>query len=181
MFDYKINNDISLKPLRFKDSLEFYNLVDRNRAYLKEWLTWVDKVKEVSDSKEFIKFTLKQAHDDMGFQAAIWYKGQLAGIIGFYSYNHENREASIGYWIGEEFSGKGIMSRATIAIINYGFSEMNLNRIEIRCAEYNVASQNIPKKLGFTQEGLLREIQLLKGEFVNQYVFGLLAKEWSVS
>lgn len=180
MFEYKINNDISLKPLRFKDATDFYNLINRNRDYLKEWLTWVDKVKEVNDSREFIKFTLKQAQDDMGFQAAIWYKGSLAGVIGFYNYNHENREASIGYWIGEEFRGKGIMSRTTKAIVNYGFTEMNLNRIEIRCAEYNLASQSIPKKLGFTQEGFLREIQLLRGEFINQYVYGLLAKEWSM-
>lgn len=51
--------------------------------YLREWLPWVDFTKTISDSKQFIEGTMKQFCNNNGFQAGIWYKGELAGVIDY--------------------------------------------------------------------------------------------------
>ena len=63
------------------------------------------------------------------------------------------------------------------AVIAYCFKQMDLNRIELRCASENMPSQRMAKRLGFTWEGMLRQAELLDGEFVDHFVYSLLRQE----
>ena len=64
------------------------------------------------------------------------------------------------------------------ALINFGFSELNLNRIQIKCAPENVKSNNIPKRLGFSFEGVERDSEFVKdGVFRDANVWSLLKRE----
>ncbi len=89
-----------------------------------------------------------------------------------------NRKAMIGYWVGQEFRGRGFAKRATRAVCDYAFRERNLNRIEIRCATGNTASQAVPIALGFQREGVLRANEWLYDHFVDHIVFSTLATDW---
>lgn len=89
-----------------------------------------------------------------------------------------NAKTSIGYWLGAEFEGRGIMVRSCRALIDYLFKELKLNRVEIRTAPGNKKSQAIPKKLGFTEEGTIREYEKLYTQFVDHVVYSMLAKDW---
>ncbi len=60
-------------------------------------------------------------------------------------------QKSIGYWIDEKSSGKGLVTKAEERLTQFAFKEWKLNRIEIRCSPDNIASQMIPKKLGFKE------------------------------
>jgi ribosomal-protein-serine acetyltransferase len=71
------------------------------------------------------------------------------------------------------------MTKCTQYLINYCFEELNLNRVEIRTAVNNVKSQNIPKKLGFQQEGMIRQAEKLNGQYSDSYVFSLLKSEFT--
>nr|WP_325981510.1 GNAT family protein [Staphylococcus equorum] len=71
------------------------------------------------------------------------------------------------------------MTKCTKFLIDYCFNEINLNRIEIQTATKNIKSQKIPRKLGFKQEGILREDEKLNGKFVDSYVFSLLKSEYN--
>lgn len=64
-------------------------------------------------------------------------------------------------------------------MIDFAFNEWNLNRVEIRCATGNTASQSIPKALGFEEEGLLRENEWLYDHFVDHVVFSMLKRNWA--
>jgi ribosomal-protein-serine acetyltransferase len=177
MFKFVIDDEIYLMLIRERDAEELFNLVDSSREYLREWLPWVDGTKDVDTSREFISAAKKQFAEGKGFQAGIWYKEKLVGIIGFHGISMNNRNSSIGYWLHNDYQGNGIMTRACEAAVNYGFGELQLNRIEIRCAEGNYKSRAIPERLGFVREGIAREAEWLYDHFVNHIVYSKLESD----
>lgn len=178
MFKYIIDQDTEIKMLDINNAEELYNLTNACRGYLREWLPWIDGTKKVEDSKAFIEMTKKQFAENNGFQAGIWYKKNLAGVIGYHSVDWTNKSVSIGYWLGEEYQGKGIMTKAAKAFVEYALTELHLNRVEIRCAENNHKSRAIPERLEFTNEGILRETEWLYDHYVDHIVYGMLARDW---
>ncbi|MBD8026210.1 GNAT family N-acetyltransferase [Ureibacillus sp. Re31] len=174
MFKCKLNDELEIRLLEIRHAEELYHLTNQSRTYLREWLPWVDFTKDVDDSKAFIESTLKQFGNNDGFQAGIWYKGNLAGVIGLHHINWVNKSTSIGYWLGEGFQGKGIMTTACKAVIDYCFNELNLKRIEIRVATDNHKSLAIPERLGFEREGCLRSVEWLYDHYVDHVVFGFI-------
>ena len=143
-----------------------------------EWLPWLDGNTTVDDSRAFIIHAKEQHFSNMGFQAGVWYEQKLAGIAGFHPIDWQNRIAMIGYWLGEEYEGKGIMTESCKLLINYAFDEYDLNRIEIRCASGNSRSCAIPERLGFTKEGIIRDGEWLYDHFVDLFLYSMLAPRW---
>jgi ribosomal-protein-serine acetyltransferase len=174
MFKYTINKDTELRLLEKRHAEKLFLLTDQSRESLRKWLPWIDLTKTINNSKDFINGTLKQFSNNDGFQAGIWYKEELAGVVGLHSINWSNKSTSIGYWLGEGFQGKGLMTEACKAVIDYCFNELNLNRIEIRVATENRRSLAIPERLGFQKEGCLRGAEWLYDKYVDHYVFGLI-------
>jgi ribosomal-protein-serine acetyltransferase len=179
MFKYIIDEDIELRLLKINDAEELFQLVDLCREHLRKWLPWIDATKSSDDTKVFIKSTMKQFAANNGFQAGIWYKGQVAGVIGYHGMDFSHKSTSIGYWLSEKYVGKGIMTKACKALVDYALIDLGLNRVEIRCAENNHKSRAIPERLGFTNEGMIREAEWLYDHYVSHYVYGMLAKEWN--
>ncbi|RFU66815.1 GNAT family N-acetyltransferase [Bacillus sp. V59.32b] len=183
MFLHHIDQDLSLRLLNEKDAEELYRLIDGSRDHLREWLGWVDYIQDVNDSGEFIHDHLNGVIETGGFlkSAGILYKGSIAGIINYNDIHKQYKIGVIGYWLGEPFQGKGIMTRACKEFVNYGFTELGLNRIEIRAAPENKKSKAIPEKLGFTKEGQIRQAERLYDHYVDHVVYGMLANEWRLS
>lgn len=180
MFSYKINTELSLKILEKNNAEELFELIDSNRSYLREWLGWLDKMKEVEDAQSFINDTRKQFAGNNGFKAGIWYKGKLVGIIGLHEIDWEDKKTEIGCWLDQNHQGKGLVSKSCRHILNYCFEELELNKVEIHCAEQNFKSRAVPERLGFTKEGIIREAQLLYDHFVNHVIYGMLKTEWDL-
>lgn len=178
MFKFVVDDSVVLKLLETRDADQLFELTDSDSSYLKEWLPWVDGTKSAEDTKSFIEMTKKQFASNNGFQAGIWYKGSIAGVVGFHGMNWANRSTSVGYWLGERYQGKGIMTKSCKAFVEYSFRELNLNRVEIRCAEKNLRSRAIPERLDFIKEGMIREAEWLYDHFVDHVVYGVLAREW---
>jgi ribosomal-protein-serine acetyltransferase len=178
MFSHDIGPDLVLRLLEERHSDQLFALTDKNRAYLREWLPWVDSTTSPDDTRGFIRHTLQQLAENDGFQAGIWFRGQLVGVIGFHGINWNNKKTEIGYWLSADFQGQGIMTLCCGALVQYAFEELGLNRVEIRCATGNAKSCAIPERLGFTREGVAREAEWLYDRFVDQAVYGMLAREW---
>ena len=83
----------------------------------------------------------------------------------------------MGYWLDKEAQGTGLMTRSCSALLEHAFAELDLNRVEIRCAVDNARSRAIPERLGFRLEGQLRQAEWLYDRFVDHAVYGLLARE----
>lgn len=178
MFAYHLTDDAELRLLEDRHTRELFELTDRNRQYLRQWLPWLDSAQTMDDTRHFIKDALQQFAANEGFQAGIWYRAALAGVIGYHKIDWFNRQVEISYWLGAEFQGKGLMTEACRALIDHAFRELRLNRVTIRCAIGNTRSCAIPERLGFTREGVIAQGEWLYDHYVDLVVYGLLASEW---
>jgi ribosomal-protein-serine acetyltransferase len=178
MFYMTVDDDIKLKLLEKRDAEEMFSVVDNNRDYLREWLPWVNGVKKKEDYYPVIDMWLKQFAANDGFQVGIFYQDKYVGMIGFHNIDWGNKQTSIGYWLDGNMQGKGIMTRSVNALLKYAFEELKLNRVEIRCGTENLKSKAIPERLGFQQEGIIRDGEFLYDHFIDSYVYSLLSIEW---
>ncbi len=174
-----VDSEITLMDLEMSSSDALYRLIDTNRSYLGEWLSFVEGTRSVMDTINYI-FAMSE-HDmySSRYVMEIWYNNLLAGLIDVHNGDRLNKKAEIGYWLGEEFQGKGVMTRSCKALINYAFYDAGLNRITIKCAEGNKKSQAIPQKLNFYFEGIEKEGQYLYDKYVDLFVYSMLKKDWS--
>ncbi len=177
-FMLPVDAEVELRILEEWDVEELYQLTERNRGHLRQWLPWVDLETSVEHSRNFVQRSLKQYMENDGFNLGIFYQGQLAGVIGYHSVNWPSRHVEIGYWLGAEFEGKGLMTSACRALLDFAFEKLMLNRVMILCASGNVRSRAIPERLAFTQEGVLRDGEWLYNHFVDLVVYSMLAREW---
>jgi len=174
----RIDDDTELRLHQESYAQEYFDLIDQNRQYLREWLPWLDFETSVDDTREYIKSTLKQFGNNEGFQTGIWYRGQIVGSIGYHPIDWNNRKVEIGYWIGRSFQGKGLVTKACKTMITYAFDVYGLNKVEIHCATENRRSRSIPERLGFKQEGVLRQGEWLYDHFVDLAIYSMLASQW---
>ncbi len=172
-------NNIRIEKLDLKHTSSIYNLTESNREYLKEWLPWLDKINSSNDTKKFIEYTLEEFKKELAFHFVILYENEVCGIISFNEIKKDNGIGYIGYWIAKSYSNKGIASFCVKKLLDIGFKKLNLNKIEIRCAQNNHKSIAIPKKLGFTYEGTLRQNEWLYTKYVNQVVYSMLKEEYN--
>ncbi len=99
---------------------------------------------------------------------------ELIGTCGFHSIEPEHRKAEIGYELHPTFWGKSIMTEAVSAIIQFGFNEMTLNRIEALYDPRNMSSGRVLEKCGFEYEGVMRKRYFEKGKFVDAAIAAIL-------
>lgn len=177
-FILNIDTEVELRILEEWNVKELYQLIDSNRAHLRQWLPWVDYEVSVESSRSFVQRSLQRYLENDGFDLGIFFRGRLAGIIGYHSVNWPNRQVEIGYWLGAEFEGQGLMTKACRVLVDFAFEKLSLNRVAICCATGNVRSRAIPERLGFTQEGVLRDGEWLYDHFVDLAVYSILAREW---
>lgn len=178
MFTHTLGENTELRLLEERHAEELTDLTDRNREHLRAWMPWLDSNRTVQDRRDFIRGALKQFAENNGFQAGIWHEGRLAGVVGHHGIDRANRSTSLGYWLGEEFEGRGIVTAACRALVDHAFEELDLNRVVIACATGNRKSRAIPERLGFRHEGIYRQAEWLYDHFVDHAIYAILADEW---
>ncbi len=102
----------------------------------------------------------------------------LIGTLGFYKWVKNARHAEIGYDLDATHRRRGIMTEALTAALDYIFNEVELNRVQALTDPTNTPSVRLLDKLGFTQEGVLRDYTYFRGKYLNDLLFSLLRREW---
>ncbi|HEU0298386.1 MAG TPA: GNAT family N-acetyltransferase, partial [Longimicrobium sp.] len=146
MFTHPRSPDLSLALLEPRHAEPLFRAVDANRAYLRQWLPWLDATRSPDDTLAFIDGTRQQLAGNKGFQTVILERGEIVGIIGHVRMSWENRSASLGYWLAEAAQGRGVMTTACRAYIEHAFGELGLHRVEILAAVENRKSRAIPER-----------------------------------
>lgn len=179
MFIHKINEDLYLKFIELRDAERIFELTNGSRSYLRQWLPWLDATTKLEETVQFIKGCLKDFAENKGLSSVILFKDEIVGVASYNNINWSNKTAYIGYWLGEEYQGNGIMTEVAKALTEYAFNELNLNKVEIRTAVGNKKSRSIPERLNFVNEGCIRQAEWLYDHYVDHVVYGMLAEEWN--
>ncbi len=173
-FSVRLTEDCHLRLLEEADAEEVYRLVDANRDHLARWMPWAAE-QTLERTVSFIQGARVRFDENNGFETAIVLDGRIVGALGFPGVDWVARSTSIGYWLDEAHQGRGLMTRAVRALIDHALGELELHRVEIRAAADNRRSRAIPERLGFQQEGLLREAERVGDRYQDLVVYGLLA------
>jgi len=180
MLRLKVDDLTELRLLQDEDAVALFGLTNRNRAYLRQWLPWVDDTRTLEDSRRFIRAGQRQMENDNGFHMGIWHQGNLlTGVVSYNYISHEKRQTELGYWLGAQFQGKGLMTSACRTLTTYAFDVLHLQRVEIRCAVGNAKSRAIPLRLGFTEEGVVPQLEWLYDHYVDAVVYSMSVENWS--
>lgn len=169
----EIEGEVYLRLLQPNDAAHIFELVDQNRAYLSEWLPWVEGTQSVDDTKAFLDMVEGHHATKKGVHCCIIFQDQLVGLIGL-RFNAEAYVTNIGYWLSAHVSGRGLMTRAVQTLCRYAFEHLSVERIEIRAATDNSRSWSIPERLGFTREGVLRQCEKIADRYLDHYMYSLI-------
>lgn len=170
-------DDHELRLLDEADVAELHGLVEANRAHLARWLPWA-AAQTPEHTGEFIARTRRQLAGNDGFQVAVIATGRIVGVAGFTGVDWTNRSTDIGYWLAEGEQGRGTMTRAVERLVSHALGEWELHRVEIRAEPGNARSRAVAERLGFHEDGTLREAVRVGERYVDHVVYAMLAGEW---
>jgi ribosomal-protein-serine acetyltransferase len=173
-----IDSSLLLCQIAREDAEELTELIDRNRSYLRQWLPWLDNSTSIEDTLRFIGRSVEQAEDANGLTFGVFCDRRLAGIIGQHYLDSVNQKTELGYWLDAAQQGRGIMTRATARLTDYAFRHQHCNRVLLHCASGNLKSRGVAERLGFVQEGILREAEWLYDHYVDLVVYSMLQRDW---
>lgn len=138
-------------------------IVLRNREHLQTYMRWMTPDYSAVDARKCLFEAIKDRLDKKTLGLALVRDGDLIGSTGFNRLDWNARVCEIGYWIDRQAEGKGVITKACQAMIDYAFGELEMNRVEIRCSTENTRSAAVPTRLGFKLEGKLRQAEVLHG------------------
>ena len=129
---------------------------------------WMENLKNPQDT---IRFSIVIPNED-GSE-------KLIGNCGIHNIDRKNRGGEVGIVIGEkEYQNKGYGTEAMELLIEYGFSTVNLNRIELFTYDFNIGALKSYKKVGFVEEGRKRQFIWINGSYHDAIMMSILAEEW---
>ena len=174
---FDLSGGVILRPLDETDDAALYALIEENRGRLARWMPWAEGP-TLDATRAFIRSTIAQLARNDGFQTAIEVDGRLAGMVGTHGVSWLHRSTSVGYWLGGAYEGRGIMTRAVRAHVDYAFRTMGLHRVELRAAVDNARSRAVAERLGFRQEGICRDAERLGAHFHDIALYAVLEQDW---
>lgn len=176
--ELQVDIGIRLREMTVNDADELYNLINFNRAQLREWLPWLDRQQSVNDSYGFIESVSSENQNGTALIVAIECDGFIIGVIGFHEFDNANRQAPMGYWISASEQGKGIVTKSCRKLIAYGFNDLNLRKVLMSIATGNIRSRKIAQRIGLLEEGVSRQSEWLYDHYVDHVIYSIIADDW---
>ncbi|MBR2057486.1 MAG: GNAT family N-acetyltransferase [Fibrobacter sp.] len=190
---------VTLRLLHEGDAPALFSLIDGSREFLARHLPWPAECTCVEDVESRIDSWEIQAQMANGACWGIFANGagslrpadglvpassqqhasdlQLAGVIILGWIQAAHLSASVSYWLGECFTGRGLATDALKILSHFAFNRLGLNRLEISASVTNKASQAVATRAGYTQEGFSREFERINGKFEDHVRFSRLARD----
>lgn len=167
-------NRIKLRPLKFSDA-EAIRKYSKDRKITKYTFV-IPPPFTVKQAQVFIKKTKKEEEKGISYYFGIEHKvnGKLIGMINLVKIDKKNKNAEIGFWLAEEYQNKGLAKESLNLILDFGFKELKLERIEGRVFHKNRPAQKLLEKTGFKLEGRLRKKTFFKNQWFDDLIYGIL-------
>ena len=166
----------SLRLLRLGDLDPYFKLVQRNRERLADrFVGTVSRTKTLEEAQEFIEEMIRHTISNTYFPYVLIDEKEerLIGFIDLKNIDWNIPKTQIGFYIDEEYEGKGIISKALQQIINYCFEDKGFEKLFMRIHPKNLAAQKVAEKCGFELEGTIRkDYKTPSGKLVDLLYFG---------
>ncbi|MEW9549309.1 GNAT family N-acetyltransferase [Nonomuraea sp. NPDC050783] len=179
MFSVSLGDDGALlRPLEPWHAAEFLAHIDRGREHIGRFIGLPDRVGDLESARAFLISYAGRAAADTGRLYGIWLDDRLVGGVLFRTMDVAMGTAEAGCWLEPSAVGKGLVTRAVRAIIDWAVEERGIHRVEWQAASGNTASIAVARRLGMTRDGVLRESYPHRGERHDMEVWSVLAPEW---
>ena len=167
----------TLRKLSMDDTDDMYEYACR--ADVTEYLTWSPHA-EKSYTFEYLSYLQKRYKTGDFFDWAVVLRDEdkMIGTCGFTTLDFEHNCAEIGYVLNPEYWGQGIAAEAVSRVMDFGFMEMNVHRIEAKYIVGNDSSRRVMEKCGMTFEGIKRSSMFIKGDYRDIGICSILYDEY---
>jgi RimJ/RimL family protein N-acetyltransferase len=151
-----------IRPPSIGDGIKLNQAILETYDQLKTIMPWAKTRPTVDDSEEFVRQSAANwilKNNEEPYLPLFIFDRETDLFLGATGYHHMDWQIpamEIGYWLRVSYQKQGIMTEAINALTRYAFSELKLNRLEIRCDIKNEDSKHIPERLGYTLESTLR-------------------------
>ena len=173
-----VDESLELRQTMPEVAEEMFAVVDANREYLREWLPWLDNTNSPDDETTFINGLLEEYRKGEGINYAIRLDGRFIGGMSLNWIDRGNRGCGVGYWLSEEFTGQGIVTRCCDRLMGHCFDDLGLHRFVLEAATENFASRAIAERLGMRLEGITKDREWLYDHYVDSALYAITAPEW---
>jgi [ribosomal protein S5]-alanine N-acetyltransferase len=170
---------VRLRPLRRRDAQAWDRLRLANDRWLARWEASAPGPTGVRPTfGQYVREQARAARAGTGFSFGVVVDGQLVGHLTISSVTHGSLSScSLGYWIGEQWAGRGLIPRAVALAADFAFLRLGLHRVEINIRPENAASLRVVEKLGFRDEGVRERYLHIAGGWRDHRAFALTAEE----
>ncbi|MCM8555969.1 GNAT family N-acetyltransferase [Streptomyces sp. STCH 565 A] len=156
-----------------------------------------DAVAEIIQDPEVIRYTFEPSSELTLERLRAWYgsrgeqddrldlavtdraTGEVVGEVVLYDVDRSSHNCTFRTLIGPSGRGRGLGTEATRLIVGYGFERLGLHRIQLDVYTDNHRARRVYEKVGFTTEGVRREVQLREGTWRDELVMSILSQEWN--
>ena len=169
---------LRLRRLTMRDAQDIYRY-SRDPEVARHVL-W-DAHRSIGDSRAYLRYMLRRyrSHEPASWGIELIETGRIIGTIGFMWVQEDNAAAEVGYSLARDCWGRGFMTEALRAVIQYGFDHMALNRIEAQHETTNPASGAVMRKCHMQHEGTLRSRLFNKGRYVDVELYAILKRDFN--
>lgn len=170
---------LHLYPLDATDTRDLFAAVEGSRARLEPWLPWVPFSTDLDSSARYTEASASDWDAARAARFAIRDRGsrRFLGVIGLESFAHLHESAELGYWLRVDAWGKGFMTEAGQAVLDWAFGPVGAHRVRVAAATDNHPSLAVISRLGFRFEGIARQAERCHGRWLDHAVFALLAAD----
>jgi len=160
-----------LRELRLADAESLQKHADNPRIF-DALLDRFPSPYSLADAFDFIRLTMA---DEVQTKFAIIINDELAGVIGIDLRDDIYRKSAlIGYWLGQEHWGKGIMPKAVKVAVDYGFANLDIVRLQAGILGNNPKSMRVLEKAGFVKEAICKNAIVKNGVILNEHLYAIL-------
>jgi ribosomal-protein-alanine N-acetyltransferase len=170
---------VGLRPLRYRDARAWHDLRARNADWLRPWdATSPDPRLAPVSFRTMVRRFAAQARMGESLPWGLTVSGRLAGQLSVSGIVRGSAQAAhIGYWIGREYAGRGLVPTGVALAVDHCFTALGLHRVEINVRPENTASLRVVEKLGLRCEGLRERYLHIDGDWRDHLSFAVTAEE----
>ncbi|UGV24815.1 N-acetyltransferase [Rhodopseudomonas boonkerdii] len=173
---------LSLRAPVMSDFSQWADLRERSRAYLTPWEPiWPSDDLTRSGFRRRLRRYAEDISADRAYPFLVFRESDDTLVGGITLANVRRgivQAGTIGYWVGQQFTGQGMMTTALRVLLPTLFGELGLHRIEAACIPTNTPSVRVLEKCGFTREGLARRYLCINGVWQDHLLFGMLHEDF---